>query len=184
MYKLTELQRHLEEHWQVPAKQLLLQKGPVEKLDPSFRILEFPPGPTHAMWVYSTLGMSLSTPSRLIELHLFSDKQDSGLVELLTACASYHRNDTPLGLYHTVSFGRPWQDKSACSYGYISLPYLDGEALELFKFATSHLHNLWLIPITERERAYKIEKGWERLEEAFEAGSLDYTNPRRNECIP
>jgi hypothetical protein len=183
MYNPAELQRHLEEHWQVSAKQLLLQKGPLEKLDPSFRVLEFPPGPVHEMWIYSTIGMSLSNPDRLIELHVFSDKQDAGIVELLTACASYHRNDSLLGLYHTVNFGQPWQGTSACTYGYISLPYLDGEALELFNFADSHLHNLWLIPITERERNFKMENGWEALEDAFENEALDYTNPKRRECI-
>jgi hypothetical protein len=76
-----------------------------------------------------------------------------------------------------------WQDESPCSYGFISLPYLDGEALELFEYEGKYLRNLWLIPITKSERQYKIEYGWEALEEKFEESELDYTNPHRASCV-
>ncbi|MDU0369738.1 suppressor of fused domain protein [Hymenobacter endophyticus] len=183
MYDLTELQQHLQNHWQMEAKQMLWQSGPTGKLDAAFRVLEFPPGPVHAMWIYSTLGMSLNRPENPVELHIFSDKQNATLVELLTAVASYHRNGLPLDLHHTVNFGRLWQDNSAASFGFVSLPYLDGEGLEVFEWKDEQLHNLWLIPITEEERDYKISNGWDALEDVFEAAQLQYTNPYRASCV-
>ncbi|RPD49621.1 suppressor of fused domain protein [Hymenobacter sediminis] len=183
MYNLAQLQAHLEQHWQVQAERLSWSVGPTEKLDVAFRVLEFAPGAVHAMWIYSTLGMSLNRPNNAIEIHIFSNEQNRGLVELLAVIASYHRNDLPLGIHHTVNFGMPWQKASHCSFGYISLPYLDGEALEIFNFQKSQLHNLWLIPITKKERDYKIANGWDALEEAFEKGQLSYTSPQRRSCV-
>lgn len=127
--------------------------------------------------------MSTDTPDALIELHVLSNKEDATLIELLTVTASFHRNDANLGLHHTVNFGRPWQDDSACSYGFISLPYLMGENLELFNFEGGYLRNLWLLPITERERNYKAENGWDALEQRFEDGKLDYLSPQRTSCV-
>jgi hypothetical protein len=51
---------------------------------------------------------------------------------------------------------------------FISLPYLDGEQLELFNFDRHTIHCYWFIPITEKERNYKIENGCEALERLFE----------------
>ncbi|GAA4026633.1 hypothetical protein GCM10022409_08250 [Hymenobacter glaciei] len=127
--------------------------------------------------------MSTDTPEALIELHILSNKEDTTLIELLTVTASFHRNNTNLGLHHTVNFGRPWQDDSLCSYGFISLPYLSGEALEIFDCEGGHLHNLWLLPTTESERDYKMENGWDALEQRFEDCGLDYLNPQRDSCI-
>ena len=183
MYSLELLQQHLEEHWGANPAKLKWPHDPQGKMLDSFSVLEFPPNEHHSYWIYSTIGMSLDSEENLIELHLFSTKQDFTLVKLLTVTASYHRNGAELGLHHTVNFGRPWQDDSQCNYGFISLPYLDGEALEIFEFGDEHLHNLWLIPITESERNYKIEQGWESLEEKFERGGLDYSNPNRDSCI-
>ncbi len=182
MYNLELLQQHLEAQWGTNPAKLKWPHDPHEKLNSQFRVLEFPPNEQHNCWIYSTLGMSLDLEEYIIELHLRSSKQDIALVELLTVTASFHRTNTELGLHHSVNFGRPWQDDSLCSYGFISLPYLDGETLEIFDFADGHLHNLWLIPITESERDYKIEYGWDALEEKFEACGLDYLNPNRETC--
>lgn len=182
MYNLDLLQQHLEGKWGANPNKLKWPHDPQEKMLGSFSVLEFPPNEDHSYWIYSTAGMSLDVEESLIELHLFSAKQDFTLVELLTVAASFHRNKPHLGLHHTVNFGRPWQDNSPCEYGFISLPYLDGEELEVFDFDNGHLHNLWLIPITESERAYKIEHGWDALEERFEANGFDYTNPQRKPC--
>ncbi|HEX8505121.1 MAG TPA: suppressor of fused domain protein [Hymenobacter sp.] len=148
----------------------------------NFSVLAFPPSDKTSCWVYSTLGMSTNTPDALIELHILSNKEDATLIELLTVTASFHRTGTNLGLHHTVNFGRPWQDDSTCSYGFLSLPYLSGETLEIFDFDGRHLHNLWLLPITEGERNYKIKNGWDALERQFEECGLDYLNPQRSSC--
>lgn len=183
MYNLELLKQHLEANWGQSTDEKLRVPDPHGKMSVDFSVLEFPPSDKHGFWIYSTLGMSTDTPEKLIELHAFSQKQDAGLVELLTVTASFHRNNTSLGLHHTVNFGQPWQEGSACSFGFISLPYMDGEDLEIFNFKDKHLHNLWLLPITESEKNYKIENGWDALEQCFDDNGLDYLNPQRPSCV-
>ncbi|HXE53661.1 MAG TPA: suppressor of fused domain protein [Tepidisphaeraceae bacterium] len=123
-------------------------------------------------------------PARPVELHLFSPVECDGHIELLTALAHYHRTGEPVGLGHTVNFGRPWLPGSACNHGLISLPYLDGRSLEEFRLAgVGSIHFLWLIPITQSEREYKMTFGLEALEEKFDAAKLDYLNPCRPSVI-
>jgi hypothetical protein len=119
----------------------------------------------------------------LIELFIFSPQQNDSIVELLTVAASYHINNTPLNIHHTFNIGRPWLNKSICEYCFISLPYLDGESLEVFQFQDKKIHCYWLIPITEAEKNYKIEFGCEGLEQLFENNGLDYLNPARKSLV-
>lgn len=183
MYDLELLKLHLEAHWGKSSGQQFRIPDPRGKMPLAFRVLEFPPGEAHDFWIYSTLGMSIDMPDDPIELHVFSQKPDHNLVELLTITASFHRNDTPLDLHHSVYIGQPWQDNSICDHAFISLPYLDGEDLELFYFGDNHLHNLWLLPITESERDFKMEHGWNALEEHFELCELNYLDSNRISCI-
>jgi len=60
----------------------------------------------------------------LIEVFVFSPRQDFDQVELITVCASYHRNGLPLNIHHTINIGRPWLDNSKCDHCFISLPHL------------------------------------------------------------
>ena len=182
MYNLELLKQHLEANWGKSVNTTSQISDPLRKMPAGFSVLEFPPSEKHNFWIYSTLGMSTDYPVNLIELHIFSLRQDSTLVELLTVTASFHQNDAPLGLHHTVNFGRPWQGDSACSFGFISLPYLDGEDLEIFNFEDNQLHNLWLLPITESERIYKTENGWDELEQRSEDCKFDYLNSHRASC--
>jgi hypothetical protein len=183
-YDLHLLQQHLETNWEARAKRLKWEKGPTHKLHPDFSVLEFGPTNHQSYWIYSTLGMSKEREDEhLIELHMFSSIQDTGLLELLTVTASYHRNDLPLGLHHTVNFGRAWQDNSECDHGFISLPCLDGEGLKVFSFEGGHLHNLWLIPITQQERDFKIEHGWDALEGLFEQNGFNYLDAKRPSLV-
>jgi hypothetical protein len=178
MYSLNLLEQHLQKAWGPSSSIKYSIPDPHKKMPSAFQVLEFPPS-KHNFWIYSTVGMSLDMVDNIIELHVFSQIQDAALVELLTVTASFHRNNAALGLHHTVNFGQPWQKNSTCNFGFISLPYLDGEELELFDFPNGHLHNLWLLPITKSERDYKIANGWVALEEAFEAGELNYLDPYR-----
>ena len=177
------LRKHYEEFYGVKGTRRDWTIGPVEKLHPDFYILEFAPNKTHNMWTYLTIGMSLDrTDDNLIELFVYSPEQNESLVELLTINASFHRNSEYLNLHHTVNFGQPWINNSRCDHGFISLPYLDGEGLEIFDFQEQEIHCYWLIPITEKEREFKSEKGCEALEQLFEDEQIDYLNPNR-ECL-
>lgn len=158
--------------------------GPKEKLHSEFSVLEIGPNHRHNFWIYCTLGMSLGrTDDNLIELFVYSPKRDESLVELLTVCASYHRQKLPLNIHHTVNIGRPWLDDSICDHGFISLPYLEGEKLEVFDYKGKQFHCYWFIPITEAERDYKIHNGCELLEQLFESKQLDYLNPKRHSLV-
>ena len=178
------LRRHFEKYFGMTGVKKILRKGSKEKLHRNFYILEIPPGSVRGCWVYATIGMSLEFVNNQIELFIYSPQKDDSLVELLTVCASYHRNDLPLNLHHTVNIGRPWLKNSLCDHAFISRPYLEGESFEHFKYRDRELtHCYWLIPITKDERDYKIEYGCEALEQLFESNQLDYLNPARRNLI-
>ena len=90
-----------------------------------------------------------------------------------------------MGLGHTVNFGRTWLDRSACEFGLISLPYLDGTELEEFRPSQSSqfVKCLWLVPITQSERDYKKSHGAEALESIFEKSQFDYLDPLRQSVV-
>src|SRR5688572_11971935 len=118
------LQQHYEEYFKIKGQKQIWDIGPTEKLHPEFYILEFKPNKIHNMWAYCTCGMSLDREvNYLLEIVIYSPRQDKALSELLTLVASYHRNVAPLDLHHTVNIGQPWLDNSKCDHGFISLPY-------------------------------------------------------------
>ncbi|MFB9078912.1 suppressor of fused domain protein [Flavobacterium procerum] len=179
----TELTEHYNSYFGVSGKKIKWEIGPTWKTHPEFFVLEFAPNNVHNMWAYCTVGMSADLiDDNLIELVIYSQRQDNSLVELLTVHASHHRL-TPFNIHHTSNIGRPWLEKSECDHAFISLPYLDGENLEIFQFEDKIIHCYWLIPITLAERDYKIEHGCEALEELFEEKQLDYLNPLRTSLV-
>ncbi|WP_369411833.1 suppressor of fused domain protein [Chryseolinea lacunae] len=148
-------------------------------------MLEFEPTKNRSMWTYATCCMSAEGDDSPVELYMFSATQDRGLVELLTAAASYHRNNAKLDLSHTVNFGQPWQKDSPCTYGFISLPYLDGPDLEhaVISGYEREVQFYWLIPVTEAEVDFKKSCGVEALEIKFEESGFDYLNPNRASVV-
>lgn len=178
----TKLTDHYNSYFGISGKKIKWEIGPTWKTHPEFFILEFAPNKIHNMWTYCTVGMSADLiGDNLIELVIYSPRQDNSLAELLTVHASHHRL-TPFNIHHTSNIGRPWLENSICDHAFISLPYLDGENLEIFQFDEKVIHCYWLIPITKKERDYKIEYGCEALEELFERKELDYLNPLRT-CL-
>ena len=139
------------------------------------------------MWTYATCCMSQQSDPNKIELHIFSSKKDTSIIELLTVTAHYHRTAHLLGLNHTVNFGRPWQDSSKCEYGLISLPYVDGPELENYELSDGGINYIikfyWLIPVTESEISFKKKFGIEQLELKFDDEGLDYLNANRKSLI-
>ena len=171
---------HYESNWGTDYQLRRWQEGPMPTLSRQFHILEFPPHAKRSMWTYATCGMSSLDDLKPVELHIFSPQQDHGLLEILTAVSYYHMTEAKLDLHHTVNFGVPWKGGSECSYGLISLPYLDGPGLELLKLSKSlTAHFYWLIPITKEEVDYKKEHGIEALERLFDNPSFNYLDPYR-----
>jgi hypothetical protein len=175
------LTQHYQRVWRRSGVKRDWTKGPTAELPEGFCVLEFPPGQGRDMWTYATCGMSAGIYEKPIELHLFSPVQAEELVELLTVVAHYHSTGAHLGLGHTVNLGRPWLPGSRCSFGLISLPYLDGPDLEVMRDPASgqEVHCLWLIPITARERQLKKQRGLQALEDLFQAAGINYVDPHR-----
>ena len=176
--------QHYISQWNTEPKTYMWDKGPYEKLSSDFRILEFEPHGERNMWTYATNCMSQPNDENPIEIHIFSSIKDDSIIEILTALAYYHRKTCSVGLNHTVNFGRPWQDESACRFGYISLPILDGPELENLEIPDINriIKFYWIIPITQEEVNYKIRHGFEMLEEQFDKG-LNFLDPKRKSLV-
>lgn len=176
-----KLLQHYTRYFHTKGKRLELKDPVPGKLHPDFYVLEIPPGKIHSnIYVYCTVGMSCDRKDEhLIELFVYSPIPAKAVAEMLTWCASYHRNKLPLNLHHTVNIGQPWLGDSLCDHGFISLPYLEGLELEIFTPDDRKVHCYWFIPITEKERNYKIENGCEALEQLFEDHRFNYLNPGR-----
>ncbi|HSI82456.1 MAG: suppressor of fused domain protein [Candidatus Methylacidiphilales bacterium] len=201
---------HYQQVWKRPFRKVPFNLGPIQDLNPDFCVLEFEPDEKRKMWTYATCCMSdtSDTPrdEDLLELHLHSPQAEMGIVELLYATAHYHRTRARLGLSHTVNLGRPWLGSTAssiCDRGLVSLPYLDGPALEILSLddkdsATNGADEggngnsagkgpvvrcLWLIPVTLAEVEYKKANGVEALEAKFEELELNFLDPERPSVV-
>ena len=182
----STIKKHYLSIWKHDPKIYLWEKGPIERLNYDFKVLEFSPTTQNHMWVYCTSCMSTVSDEHPIELHIFSKERDESLIELLTVVAYYHKNSNKLDLWHTVNFGRGWQDNSMCEYGLISLPYLYGPDLENLYLETDKkkcVKFYWLIPVTKQEVDYKKGHGIEALEQLFEQQSFNYLNPNRKSLV-
>ncbi|MBS1624356.1 MAG: suppressor of fused domain protein [Bacteroidetes bacterium] len=176
MEKLVE---HYKFAWKVDPSIYIYDKGPFNKISPNFRVLEFSPIQGSHEWIYSTLNMSNYKIPNPIELHIHSAKKDPTIIELLTCITYYHQNTRNINLNDTINFGRPWQEKSQCSFGLISLPYLDGPSLENFLSDSVQVKCYWLIPITETEKRFALNNSINALEEKFENSGFNYLDPYR-----
>jgi hypothetical protein len=178
------VRRHYEGFWRKVSRPRRWTSGPIAQLPAEFAVLEFGPGQGRELWTYATCGMSIVTGN--IELHLLSAVQAEELVELLTVVAHYHHTGNRLNVGHTVNFGRPWLPGSRCSFGLVSLPYLDGPGVENLVRPDLGLQVrcLWLLPVTPREVQFKKQKGAEALEQLFESAEIDYADPLRKDLAP
>jgi Suppressor of fused protein (SUFU) len=158
--------------------------GPMREAIPDFRVACVSPGPRLNLWTYLSLGsweIGTDQPGCL-EFFVIADHDSPRMVEMATMVAHYHRSHT-LGLGHTFPIGEPWLPKSSLDHGLVSLPYQFGLDLEVCDLGERHVHFLWVLPITERERDYKAEHGLEAIEQRFEAAALEYWNPMRDSVV-
>lgn len=150
-------------------------RGPIHQLPPDFCVFEIPPCEQRDVWVYASCGMSFDN-SVPIEVYVFSPRQAPELIELLYVMGHFHINGEALDEQHTVNFGRPWMQGSSCQFGLLST--MDSH-IDWGDIDGQNVHFLWLIPITEAERDFKIEFGLSALDRLFEEKSVDCTDPLR-----
>ena len=183
MALINVIKKHYQLAWNEFSEHKFIE-GPISKVLPAFSVLKFRPNKKRNSWTYATCGMSGNADAKGLELFILAPTENDFLIELLAAIAHYHASGNNLGLGHTVNFGCPWYDGSQCEYGLISLPYLDGPALEWLEMDSRDIQFLWLIPITKDEVEYKKAKGLESLESLFENESFNYIDPFRHSVVP
>src|SRR5688572_21166954 len=176
------LHRHFEDHFDADGTRFNIADHN-NQLHKHFYVLEIPPNKRHNMYAYCTVGMSADRlDDNLTELFVYSPVASHELVEVLVRCATYHRNKLPLKTHQAIEIGQPWLENSQCDHAFVSLPYLDGKKLELFRFDGHIICCHWLIPITELEREYRLKYGHRALEKLFLKNQVDYLDPGRK-CL-
>jgi len=174
------ISRHYEKVWSASGSVVDFSKGPIRELPSEFRVARFEPTRRRRLWTYATVGMSQPSDALRLELFMVANRRmDFDIAEVLFAVAHYHRTAHPLGLGHTVNFGRGWADDSRCTHALVSLPYLDGPVLENAEAAGRQVRFLWLVPITPAEKDYVHLHGQSALEDLFEQSGFDYADPGR-----
>jgi hypothetical protein len=185
----TALDEHVHSFFAGHAVETLIwDNGPIYQRVPGFRVHAIAPGARGSnAWTYVTAGCwQVAHPDgHGLEFVLATRGFTIRAVELLARNAYFHAGpeDQRLGLGHTVNLGEPWLPGSACDHGLVSLPYPWGPDLEWCEWRGGHAQLLWLLPITEAERDFKVEHGQEALEDRFHAARLDFTNPHRASLV-
>ncbi len=128
------------------------------------------------------VGVDLGERGRL-EFLVCGSEQNRRFVEFLAMSAHYH-HDERLGVGHTYPIGEPWQPGSKLDHILVSLPYPFGPELQVCTLDDgTHVHTLWLLPITKQERDFKVAQGLEAIEERFDQEKLRYWDPRRSSVV-
>jgi len=178
------LKLHLGITWKSEPLEIEFDSStPIGAIKDNFLVLEYPPYNGRKLWCYTTCGMSSDLRGNSIEVHIFSKEKDLNMPNLLAMVAHYHLTVKNINLWHTVNFGMSWKQASECTFGLISLPYLDGPDIENFIYENKSFKLFWLIPITKQEVEFKKKRGIESLEELFEKHNFDYANPRRKSTV-
>lgn len=158
--------------------------GPIKDMAPSFRVFRAEPGPQINLWSYASIGASSlwHDESGLLEFIVHSPIQSPRLVETMAMIAHYHGNRN-LGFGHSLPIGEPWLDGSVCDHWLVSKPYPLGPGLEICNLENAHIHIAWLLPITEKEKEYRINNGLEALEQLFEDKGLKFWDIQRKSIV-
>lgn len=160
------------------------KKPPLVNFLPEFSVLEIEPGPKNDLWTYISLGTweIKHEESGSLEFMVIAPEKNKQHILHLAMTAFYHITN-PLSVGHTFPMGEPWLEGSKCEYALVSRPYAYSPELEICNLAKQHVHILWLLPITESERNYKIEHGLDALENLFEKSELQYWQINRESVV-
>jgi hypothetical protein len=77
----------------------------------------------------------------------------------------------------------PGLKRSICTHLLIALPYAYGPELEICSWPNGHARILAVKPITEAERAFKIEPDVEALEQRLEDAQASFADPNRPSVV-
>jgi hypothetical protein len=140
------------------------------------------------MWTFATVGAWRATEDEphSLEFVAVARSESAAVLWHMTLAAYYHAGppENRLGVGHTVPIGEGWVPDSPLDALLVSLPYLWGPDLEHCQLPGRHVQVLWLIPISEAERRFASENGFDALEARFEETGFDYLDPFRPPVIP
>jgi hypothetical protein len=159
-------------------------RGPIVETNPHFHVLQVAPNTDHPLWAYVSIGgwNSAGEAGREMEFILAAPAKTERAVELLAMAVYYNRNGR-LGLGHTCPIGEPWLSGSQCDHVLVSVPYPFPPSIETAHVGDRHVEFLWLLPITESERDFKVRRGLEALESRFDEAAIDYADPHRPSVV-
>ena len=149
--------------------------GPILDENPHFRVLRIAPKSQGGVWTYVSVGGCAATSDQDfgLEFLICTESAEVRAVELL-AMTVYYNSGGKLGLGHTLPIGEPWLPGSVCNHLLLSLPYPYGPDLETCHVGDRHVQFLWLLPISDAERDWKVSSGLESLESRFDDVALRY----------
>lgn len=185
----AEFLAHLEDHVRDyfaghTITEHIFARGPTRQLIPDFKVLCAHPSRESSFYTYLSIGGSLieHENGRSLEFVLTSPTCDELWVELVTMTAYYHLTEW-LEVGHTFPVGHPSLRDSTCDHMLVSLPYPFGSDLGVCCLKDTHVHFLWLLPITAAEKRFRMEKGLEALEQEFDAHEIDYLDLERPSVV-
>lgn len=172
----------------ITQKDLPFETTPLQRCLPRFHVLRVAPGSTFGLWVYVSAGAWEVTADERqqhgLSEFVLSGPEHGTHLETLAMISHYHADPAHrLGPGHTVPIGRPWIPHASCDHLLISLPYPWGRDLEVCALGDDHIHLWWLLPITERERAFIAEEGLEALEQRFDDCAIEWWEPDRPSVV-
>ena len=158
--------------------------GPINTVNPHFRVLRVTPKARRGLWLYISNGGWAATENlpQGLEFVIVTPFATPTAVDLLTMTVFYNDGGR-LALGQTVSVGMPWLPGSQCNYLLLSRPYPLGPDFQASDIGDRHVDYLWLLPITEAERNFKVEHGIEALEERFDSVGLRYGDVKRSSVV-
>lgn len=148
--------------------------GPIRDHNPHFRVLRVAPQTPADVWTYVSVGGWAATEGNFgTEFLICTPSPEDRAVELLAMTVFYNRGGR-LDVGHTLPIGEPWLPGSGCDHLLVSIPYPYGPDLRTCHVGDRHVEFLWLLPISEHERDFKVSSGLEALESRFEEVGLRY----------
>jgi hypothetical protein len=132
--------------------------------------------PADGLTIYGSIGMSRApmtlSPESIghrAEIFIGSFQSFSSLPDMLAMIAAYpHISNTLVTAEHTIPLGQYIVDGSGMSSIILCPPYFDPPEFRRIEASGYHVEVLWVIPIYESERQFKIKRGWQVLRQIFQ----------------
>lgn len=159
-------------------------------------IYQFAPTRRRDYWTLVTGGMSdqpQQIPAKFrralasrTELMMYVRKPAAWMFSVLKGLAAYpFESDSYVHWYHTIPNGKPMTAKpSLLSSWLIIPPIFEKQTFDALKLGRNRVNFLWVIPITEAERAFATQHGSEALQQVMASRSFNpVVNERRKSLV-